>query len=195
MAKKDEFVVATDITAKYSYRMTQLERALHSNNVRIAMNKEIVKAVTPYIPNKTGALANDVTINPKYVIWGKRLQLPYARYQYYGINYVANVPGKIFGQKVFRSPAGVKKRPDDSVMGGKYLGSNPGRHRVYPKFIVDNSGYRKATPQDSYFYWNFGYTNPLSQREWVNVYKERLKAETNRKISASIKPLLRAKYG
>lgn len=174
-----------DVKLKYSNRMTQLLRFLRSRDVRQnVVNQQIADAIDPYVPYKSGALAKSVNVTPDYIRWGEGL--PYAHYQHEGIVYGPNIPGLINGQGAFRSPH--KKYPTGRPLGGELQWDT-----VYPIFVRDASGTRKANASDPPFPWVFGHSTPGTTSKWTLLYERDLKADTNRKITYELKKLCRAK--
>lgn len=87
---------------------------LNDPNVQKGVNEIIADFCYPYVPYKTGALRDNVAIGPKEI----QYRQPYARYQYYGVVYGPNYFRGIdaAGNKIFRSPAGVKKYPTTRML-------------------------------------------------------------------------------
>lgn len=73
------------------------------------INQLLVDYCDPYVPFKTGGLANNVTVTANSVTYN----MPYARYQYYGRVYGPNLfkGYNADGTPRFRTPAGTEKYP------------------------------------------------------------------------------------
>lgn len=73
------------------------------------INVIIEEEIEPYVPLKTGYLRDNVQIGPTEIRW----VAPYARYQYWGINYGPNyfLGYNELGEPIIRTPRGTKKYP------------------------------------------------------------------------------------
>jgi hypothetical protein len=154
---------------KIAYFLNMLEE----HDVLIKANEKIAKALEPYVPSKSGALARSWIAHPNVITWGEKptpgFTSPheYARYQYGGQVYGVNLPiweyqpetktSRIIGW--YTPKSSVPKQPNGNELGvpGNWMG------------------------------WSFGYTTPGTMHHWVNAYKGDVKAKTNLEITMFLK--------
>lgn len=150
--------VQLKVQSKYSHKMDKLLQMLNDKEVRIQANQFIADAIEPYVPMDTGALRSSLYVGTNVISWGRGL--PYAHYQFQGDVWGPNIPITSGGNIIgWYSRPGVPKHPT-----GRKLGV-PGEWRG----------------------WIFGYTTPNTQSKWTDVYKYKLKSDTNRKITRYLK--------
>lgn len=103
--KVSEFVTPTKLQKK-------LLDLIGTDRVKRGVNQIIGDRANKYVPMRSGALRESMTVGPKTITWGEGLD--YARYQYGGVVYAPNypVPGG------WRSPPGFgTKYPTDRELG------------------------------------------------------------------------------
>lgn len=141
-----------------------LKKLMDDPQTRIDINQMIGDAINPYVPKKSGDLRDSMRIYPDRITWGEGL--PYAQYQFGGEVYGPNLPIMHEGTIVgWFSRPGVKKHPTGRELGvkGEWKG------------------------------WTFGYTTPGTAHHWTEVYQWRLKSKTNKKITAYLKQMCKAR--
>lgn len=138
-------------------KQRKLLKILNDKQVRKNCNIMIRDAITPFIPMKSGKLRRSAAVFPDSIRWGNGI--PYGRYQYYGRVYAPNYLVVRDGERVWRTPKGMKKYPTNRELGvpGEYMGMR------------------------------FGYTTPGTQHHWDKAFTGELKRKTNMKITNYLK--------
>lgn len=147
---------------------------LNDPKVLIEVNKFIGKAITPFVPKKTGALRNSIRINPKSISWGGR-NFQYAHYQYMGIVYGPNFPGAINGSPAWKSSKGK---------GSKYP---TGRELGKPGSAMLRPIWQEGTPVQGRLLYKFGYTTPGTRHHWDKAFTYQVKLKTNQEVTRYLK--------
>lgn len=75
------------------------------------IDSEVIRQCEPYVPFDEGVLTASASISTDIGSGMVIYNTPYAHYQYYGVVYGPNIPMEIGGEKIFRSPSGVRKVP------------------------------------------------------------------------------------
>ena len=163
--------IEIDISELYSKKLSEYAAMLNDPQVMIRINGTIAKAIEPYVPMKTGALRRSVRVFPDYVSWGSGLWQRRSRapYQYMGLVKGPNIPifkkgsrrkgmtPKIIG---WYSPRGGTKHYTGDILGGK---------------------------TGMWHGWQFGYTTPGTQSQWLTAYKGQLRSRTNKQLAWLLK--------
>lgn len=169
--------IKISVEDRLSYRSEQLIRRLGNERVRKQCCQFIGNALIPYVPMKTGALRSSMKVYPDKITWGEDKATAYARYQYGGYIYAPN-----FAQYALNPSTGKR---DYNHITGWLSPQGEGSKYMTNRRIGSRSGYWRG--------WLFGYSTPGTTYEWKKMYKEQLKLETNKKITAYMKSVLRSR--
>ena len=155
------------VREKYSRGIEEKLNRINDNDVRIAVNDIIANAIKPYVPKGTGALSK-AHVYPKMIVWGENL--PYAKYQYYGVTYGPNLP-------IYE---GSKKDGTYRIIGW------------YSREGKSPTGGELGTPgfKDG---WTFGYHTEGTMHHWTKAYEWALKSKVNKEISLTLNKMLKNK--
>lgn len=168
-------------TKSYLWKLREFTKMLDEPEMRTRINYFIGSEINRFVPKKSGTLRASMHVEPDKITWGNG-KTPYARYQFVGEVYGPNYPGWANGIAGWRSPKGKgSKHPT-----GRKLGES-GSGTFRPNWVLENGKYRRANINDPDINWTFGYTTPNTQSNWTDVYKGKLKMNTNKRITEYLK--------
>lgn len=164
----------------FSKKTNNMLKVLNDPSLRYEINEIIGNKLNQYVPMKSGALRESLTVDESSVSWST----PYAQYQWGGEVYGPN----LIGFDSSGTARWISRKPKHPT--GRKLGESAGTAWLKPQFG------RKYNDSIEFIPWTFGYTKPGTQSHWDKLYTESnqdsraFRARTNAEISRFVKKAL-----
>lgn len=164
----------------FSRKTNNMLKVLNDPSLRYEINEIIGNKLNQYVPMKSGALRESLTVDESSISWST----PYAHYQWEGEVYGPN----LIGFDSNGTARWISRKPKQPM--GYKIGSRAGTVWLRPQFGRDYNQYTE------YIEWTFGYTTDKTQSHWDKLYTESnqdsraFRARTNAEISRFVKKAL-----